>query len=85
LKAAEMKELRVYINTAGTLWQDEERAFYSRRSDGPYYRWRYEEAQGRWCFSRVRLSRFVLKALCAANWKAVPDALRKTLDEHYLE
>jgi hypothetical protein len=80
-----MKELRVYINPDGTGRQGEQAAFYSRRADGPLYRWCYEEAPGRWRFSRVRLSRLAAKTLCAANWKAVPDALQKRLEEHYPE
>lgn len=75
-----MRDLHVYMApaSAGT-------TFYSRRADGPYYRWRYEEAAGRWRFSRVSLSKFTLRVLCAARWGAVPVELQALLGEHYLE
>lgn len=80
-----MRDLRVYVCSlsAGTL--DMRAVFYSRRADGPYYRWFYEEEVGRWHFSRVRLSKLTLRELCAASWKAVPSELQARLGEHYLE
>jgi hypothetical protein len=60
-------------------------AFYSRRADGPYYRWVYAEGAERWCFSRVLLPRLKLQVLCVAPWDAVPAALQDRLGEHYLE
>jgi len=78
-----MRGLRVYVHRAGA--HGERGVFYSRRADGPYYCWRYEETQGDWCFFRVRPSRFMLKALSVARWKAVPTALQLRLVEHYLE
>ena len=80
-----MKELHVYINLTDAEALGERGVFYSRRSDGPYYRWRYEETLGRWRFSRVHPSRLTLRAFCVASWKAVPVALRAKLDEHYPE
>ena len=80
-----MRELRVYINSSGRETPGEQEVFYSRRLDGPYYRWRYEETLGRWHFSRVHPSRFMLRALCTASWNTVPMTLQTRLDEHYLE
>ncbi|HEY0005712.1 MAG TPA: hypothetical protein VGB17_12955 [Pyrinomonadaceae bacterium] len=81
-----MKELRVYINPSSTDARDEgQLMFYSRRADGPFYRWRYEEAKGQWRFARVHLSVFALRALCVANWMNVPTALQESLNQHYLE
>jgi len=60
-------------------------AFYSRRADGPYYRWVYAEGSMRWRFSRVPSSRLRRQVLCVAPWEAVPSALRDRLGEHYLE
>jgi hypothetical protein len=86
-----MNGLRVYFYTSG---QDAHsssssgscpEAFYSRRADGPYYHWRYEETRGGWCCSRVRLPDPALKALSIANWKSVPTALQTRLGEHYLD
>jgi hypothetical protein len=83
--AAAMRDLRVYVEPLSEGAQGGHSAFYSRRADGPVYRWLYEEGAGRWRFSRVRLSKFDLKVLCVASWGAVPDGLRARLGEHYLE
>lgn len=80
-----MRELRVYVRHAAKEPSGAQVVFYSRRADGPFYRWRYEETPGRWRYSRVRLSKLTLRVLSVANWDAVPSALRDRLDEHYLE
>jgi hypothetical protein len=80
-----MRDLHVYINEAGAETFGENGVFYSRRADGPYYRWRYEEVVGRWRFSRVRPSHIMLRALSSARWEIVPTALQARLVEHYLE
>ena len=80
-----MNTLRVYINPTGATTQSPHGVFYSRRADGPYYCWRYEEGLGRWLSSRVNLPDFTRRALCIASWKVVPAALQSKLDEHYLE
>jgi len=80
-----MRDLRVYIDSLSASAPDGSATFYSRRADGPVYRWLYEEGAGRWRFSRVRLSKFDLSALCVTNLGAVPVELRARLGEHYLE
>ena len=80
-----MNGLRVYINphvkeTCGGFG-----VFYSRRENGPYYRWAFEETVSLWRVSRVSLSDFAPKALANANWKGVPAALQKSMVEHYQE
>ena len=80
-----MRDLRVYVDPLSAGAHGAGATFYSRRADGPVYRWLYEEGAGRWRFSRVRLSKFDLKVLYVANWGAIPDALRARLGEHYLE
>lgn len=80
-----MNGLRVYFYTVGADMRKGQTVFYSRRADGPYYHWRYEEKLGQWCCARVRLPDPTLKALCIANWKTVPTALQARLSEHYLE
>lgn len=77
-----MRDLHVYFESADS---GERAAFYSRRADGPYYRWSYAEGSGRWHYSRVNLDRPTLRELCVAQWNAVPATLRKRLGEHYLE
>lgn len=80
-----MNGLRVYVNQMNTGTPYSRVVFYSRREDGPYYCWRYEEALGRWRFSRVHLSNLTLRILCVMTWKAVPDTLQAELTEHYLD
>ena len=80
-----MRDLHVYVAPVSTDVCGECNAFYSRRADGPYYRWFYAEGTGRWLYSRVSLDRLALRVLCVARWDAVPTALRARLGEHYLE
>jgi hypothetical protein len=80
-----MRDLHLYIDPEGSEARGEQAAFYSRRADGPYYRWFYAEGSGRWRYSRVKLDRLTLRVLCVARWESVPTALRKRLGEHYLE
>ena len=83
--AATMRDLRVYVDPLNAGARGARSAFYSRRADGPVYRWHYEEEAGRWRFSRVRLSKFDLRVLCVTSWGAIPVTLRARLGEHYLE
>ena len=79
-----MQGLRVYISaTAGGDAHGKPEVFYSRRGEGPYYRWQYAAEDGRWRSSRVRLD-LVPDSLRTAQ-KAVPAALRTELLEHYLD
>ena len=59
--------------------------FYSRRGEGPYYLWRFEEKLGQWRGSRVNLTDFAPRELLMASWKIVPIALQTKLGEHYLD
>jgi hypothetical protein len=59
--------------------------FYSRRGDGPYYRWLFEETVGKWRAARVVDAAFIRQTLSLATWKTVPEALQTRLGEHYLE
>jgi hypothetical protein len=80
-----MNGLRVYIkpNIADPIGL--QKVFYSRRGNGPYYRWLYEETLGQWRVSRVISTDFAPHSLSMASWKAVPAALQSKLGEHYLE
>ena len=80
-----MRDLRVYVEPVRPGARMEAKAFYSRRADGPYYRWLYAEGVGHWHYSRVSLDRLTQRVLCVAPWDAVPTALRARLGEHYLE
>lgn len=80
-----MRDLRVYVRYVVKGVAGGPAVFYSRRADGPVYRWRYEEAPGRWRYSRVHLSKFTLRVLSLTSWDAVPAALQNQLGEHYPE
>lgn len=80
-----MNGLRIYNHPAGMNALCRESVFYSRRGNGPYYRWHYEEKSGDWQFSRVHPPEVMLRALCVARWQAVPIALQAKLGEHYLD
>lgn len=78
-----MNGLRVYIkgDTAETCGGCP--VFYSRREDGPYYRWSYDESLCEWQVSRVLTSGFSPKMLALAARKTFPVGLEKSLASHY--
>ena len=80
-----MRGLQVYVEPAGSGTRGELKAFYSRRADGPFYRWLYAEVPGCWHYARVSLDRPAQRVLCLAPWDILPAALRSRLGEHYLE
>jgi hypothetical protein len=81
-----MKELHVYSNPLDTNWRGEPTVFYSRRADGPYYRWlNIANEPEQWTFSRVHFSNIDASELCIAKWASIPVTLRARLREHYLE
>src|SRR5260370_42529898 len=84
-KVVMMSGLRIYVNRTLSEATGGDRVFYSRRSDGPYYRWRYEERLEQWRGARVHGSEFSPNELCMSNWKTVPSALQKRLIDHYQE
>ena len=77
--------LRIYVNRNAPEIEADCVEFYSRRSDGPYYRWRYETKIERWRSARMNLSDFSPGDLRAFNWKVVPSDLQRRLIEHYQE
>ena len=80
-----MNELRVYVNPSGAGDPGGQSTFYTRRADGPYYCWSYEEQAGRWQADRVHPPDLNVRALRATSWRAVPPELRAKMSEHYLE
>ncbi len=77
--------LRIYVSGRARETTGRDLVFYSRRADGPYYRWCYEERGEQWRGSRVHGSDFSPKQLSISNWKTVPSALQKSLIDHYQE
>ena len=80
-----MNGLRVYIYAPGSEINRVDDAFYSRRDNGPYYRWHFAKDLGQWRGSRVPVDGIKPRTLCAATWKTVPLALQAKLGEHYSE
>lgn len=80
-----MNGLRIYVNPSSAITRSDQREFYSRRADGPYYYWHYEKKLGKWLSARVHPSDLTLRVLSIANWQSVPRALQVELSEHYLE
>ena len=85
LKIIKIGGLQIYTNPVSAGLTNGTGDFYSRREGGPFYRWRFEEESGRWCFSRVHPTSSTLRGFSAANWKVVPLALQASLDQHYLD
>ena len=61
------------------------RVFYSRRGNGPIYRWLYEESRAHWRALRMNTSDFDTHKLSNASWKTVPKTLQAQLGAHYLD
>jgi hypothetical protein len=80
-----MRDLRVYVGRPIVETLDGQTVFYSRRADGPVYRWRYEPVPGHWSYSRVSLANLTLSVFSVASWAVVPSALQSRLSEHYAE
>jgi hypothetical protein len=80
-----MNGLRIYTHVVGPEANCGNSIFYSRRADGPYYRWSFQEQLGQWHSSRMHAFDIAPKELCVASWKGVPSALQASLKEHYLD
>jgi len=90
-----MSGLRVFVNAAsadqasGRGAEDRDPTangdFYSRRGNGPIYRWRYEEKLAHWRASRMHTADFDNHKLSNATWKSVPETLQVQLGSHYLD
>jgi hypothetical protein len=77
--------VRIYISAATAIVSAGDDVFYTRRGDGPYYRWFFEKTIGKWRAARVIDAAFIRQSLSLATWKTVPEALQSRLSEHYLE
>jgi hypothetical protein len=60
-----------------------DRVFYSRRGNGPIYRWLYQEILANWRPSRMQSMDFDAHKLSNASWKSVPETLQVQLGQHY--
>jgi len=75
--------LKVFVDSNTAEKNDNSGVFYSRRENGPYYRWSYETKAKNWRVTRVSASDSFARLLSAASWKGVPAALQKNMIEHY--
>jgi hypothetical protein len=92
--ATNMSGLRVFVNAAGASQTSigievedvkVDGVFYSRRGNGPIYRWLYEEKLAHWRPLRMSSSDFDSHKLSNASWKSVPESLQAQLGAHYLD
>jgi hypothetical protein len=81
LAGRKMNGLRVYVNIMPEERAQDSGAFYSRRENGPFYRWTLADRQ--WSASRVSSANFSSKDLSATSWKLVPTALQRSIVDHY--
>ena len=90
-----MSGLRVYVNSpsnslpTGLVVEEgdmkADRVFYSRRGNGPIYRWLYEKKLSHWRPLRMHTSDFNSHKLSNASWKSVPETLQAQIGAHYLD
>ena len=78
-----MNGLRVYMNAERPETRSGRPVFYSRREDGPHYRWFYDEDQRGWRAGRVLPSEVSPGMLANAPWKELPDGLQRSMIDHY--
>jgi len=75
----------MFIVDSGRQLTDRVSVFYSRRYDGPYYRWSYEQKLQAWRSVRVHADELPHLNLCNSPWQNVPPSLKTNLAEHYVE
>lgn len=90
-----MSGLRVYVSPPSTNVTsvvaivdgniNMDKVFYSRRGNGPIYRWLYEAKLAHWRPSRMNTADINPHRLTNASWKSVPEALQAQLGQHYLD
>jgi hypothetical protein len=78
-----MNGLRVYINGASAEERGGCPVFYSRREDGPFYRWSYDARAAGWQVGRVLRNGVSTKMFAPATWKTIPAQLQRSIVEHY--
>ena len=85
VKDRKMNGLKVYMKVGGQETNSSGEVFYSRRGNGPIYRWRYEQKIEKWFSMRLHTDEVASSQLRLAAWKTVPETLQVKLGEHYLE
>ena len=70
-----MNGLRVYIKPNGTELRSGPEVFYSRRGNGPFYRWLYEEKAAQWrvcAFGGDFTTQSIVAVGKAVRWRCKP-------------
>jgi hypothetical protein len=78
-----MNGLRIYTNSATVETHGGFPVFYSRREDGPYYRWSFDDDARAWHAGRVVRWPTSPKMLAAETWNKVPAGLKRSMADHY--
>jgi hypothetical protein len=81
--SVKMNGLRVYVNGVTAEVHSGRTVFYSRREDGPFYRWSYDDDARQWRVDRVLKSGVSAKTLSSKPWKDIPTGLQRSIIEHY--
>ncbi len=84
-KNIKMTGLRIYIRLVRAETIACENVFYSRRGNGPIYRWICEKSFEHWSPLRMHTYDVDSSELRLAAWKSVPEKLQVKLGEHYLD
>jgi len=84
-ETAVVNGLHMFIVDSGTKMTYSVPVFYSRRYNGPYYRWSYEQKLQGWRSVRVQAAELPHLILSVSPWKDVPGSLRNSLRAHYVE
>ena len=79
-----MNGLRMFIRPDNKT-SGENNVFYSQRSNGPIYRWHYENHVAKWQVARVDISDWSSQELCITPWQSIPHELKTQLSNHYVE
>jgi len=78
-----MNGLRVYTNSTPAEAHGGYPVFYSRREDGPYYRWSFDDGSRAWQVGRVVRWKISPKMLALATWNKIPSGLKRSMSDHY--
>jgi len=78
-----MNGIRMYVTSSTALLPNN--VFYSQRSRGPIYCWRYESTGNFWVGARLNPCDYCRENMCLTRWKHLPLELQAKLKEHYVD
>jgi len=76
--------LRVFIQ-AVEAGLNKDNVFYTQRTHGPFYTWRYDGQVGHWRAARNYPSDLQRQELCTVTWNSLPHQLQTQLRDHYVD